>query len=591
MAKDDDQKKVKGIQDLIAETKDKAKKSDDKSDKAPVLAEKKVTEKLEEKMEEIRIKELEEAAEEQANSSGYPYINLVGFPINAESINSIPKETAEKEKVVCFYRSDKEIKIASTEPANPKLKEILDKLAEETYTGIGEIYLVSQHSFDTTYKLYDKFPIPREFVAGIKITGEELDKLRKEIKNFGILNARLNKEKNMTDMIKMILAMANQSNASDIHLESEEKKVTLRYRVDGVLHIAASIPKKNWQRLDSRIKNIAGLKINITDKPQDGRITVFLKGGEDKLEIRVSSLPTSYGGSIVMRLLKSTVASLKFDDLGVRGKASEDLNKQVDRPIGMIITTGPTGSGKTTTLYAILNKLNTPETKIITLEDPIEYKLEGIAQSQIDHSKGYSFAKGLRSILRQDPDIIMVGELRDKETAEVAVQAALTGHKVVSTLHTNDAAGAIPRFISMGVKPFLLAPALNAVIGQRLVRRIHEECKVEEKISEKKLERIKKIIDNLPSNSGYNVDLDKIKFYRGQGCDQCNHIGLKGRIGIYEIFPVNSDIEKEILSGKTSEYKIAEIAHNSGMITMVQDGLLKALDGITTVSEVFRVTE
>jgi type II secretory ATPase GspE/PulE/Tfp pilus assembly ATPase PilB-like protein len=257
----------------------------------------------------------------------------------------------------------------------------------------------------------------------------------------------------------------------------------------------------------------------------------------------------------------------------------------------MIITTGPTGSGKTTTLYAILNKLNDPDIKIITLEDPIEYKLKGISQSQIDHSKGYSFADGLRSILRQDPDIIMVGELRDLETAKVAVQAALTGHKVISTLHTNDASGAIPRFLSMGVKPFLLAPSLNAVIGQRLVRRIHDKCKIEIKPEPKQLERIKEILSNLPENSGYKIDFDKLKFYRGQGCDECNHIGLKGRIGIYEIFPMNSEIEKQILSGKTSEYKIAEIAHQSGMISMVQDGLLKAADGITTIDEVFRVIE
>ncbi|MCX6743485.1 MAG: ATPase, T2SS/T4P/T4SS family, partial [Candidatus Parcubacteria bacterium] len=282
---------------------------------------------------------------------------------------------------------------------------------------------------------------------------------------------------------------------------------------------------------------------------------------------------------------------LQFEDLGVRGKAYTDLKRQTERPTGMIVTTGPTGSGKTTTLYAILNKLNNPETKIITLEDPIEYKLEGIAQSQIDHSAGYSFADGLRSILRQDPDIIMVGELRDLETVEVSIQAALTGHQVLSTLHTNDAAGAIPRFLSMGAKPFLLAPALNAVIGQRLVRKIHDKCKIEMTLEPEKLERVKQALAKLPSNSGYSVDVNKMKFYRGQGCDECNHIGLKGRIGIYEIFTLNSEIEAEILSGKASEYKVAELAHSGGMISMVQDGILKSLDGITTVDEIFRVTE
>jgi len=578
-----DDNQVKGLSDLISESKASQKNK-------PQVTEEKTSEKLQKKMTEIRIKELENAAKEKASTLSFPYINLVGFPISGDTLNAIPEKLAQQEKVVCFYNSNDAVKIASPEPTNPKLKEILDKLAEDTLTGKGEIYLISQHSFDKTFELYKKFPPTREFVYGIKITGEELDELKKDIKNFGILNAKINEEKNITLIFKLILAGAMQSNASDIHIEAEEKKVVLRYRVDGVLHIVATIKRKLWERLDSRVKNIAGLKINIKDKPQDGRITVFLKD-DDKLEIRVSTLPTAYGESIVMRLLKSNVTSLDFEDLGIRGKSFDDLRREVERPIGMIITTGPTGSGKTTTLYAILNKLNTPETKIITLEDPIEYKLEGIAQSQIDHSKGYSFADGLRSILRQDPDIIMVGELRDLETAEVAINAALTGHKVISTLHTNDAAGAIPRFLSMGAKPYVLAPALNAVIGQRLVRKIHDKCKIETEVDKEHLDRIKEILNALPPNSGYKIDLNKLKFYRGQGCDECNHIGLKGRIGIYEIFPIIDEIAAEINKGKTSDVIIGKIAHEHGMITMVQDGILKALDGITTIDEVFRVIE
>lgn len=582
---DDNTPQTKGIADLLKESRAKNSKG-----KAPVLAENKVKEEFTQKMQSIKTRELEGVAQAQAQRLGYPYINLVGFPINSDTINSIPREISKENKVVCFLKTDKEIKIASTTPNNPKLTELLKTMVTETITGKGEIYLISENSYVQTDKLYDKFPPPREFVVGVKITGEELEALKKELKNFGILNARLNEEKNITSMFKMILAGAMQTGSSDIHVEAEEQKITLRYRIDGVLHVVATLPKKDWELLDSRIKNIAGLKINITDKPQDGRITIFLAKGE-KMEIRVSTLPTAYGESIVMRLLNSNIASLKFEDMGVRGKAYEDLKRQVERPTGMIITTGPTGSGKTTTLYAILNKLNDPETKIITLEDPIEYKLEGISQSQIDHSAGYSFADGLRSILRQDPDIIMVGELRDLETVEVSIQAALTGHQVLSTLHTNDAAGAIPRFLSMGAKPFLLAPALNAVIGQRLVRKIHDKCKIEATIEPAVLERVKEILGKLPANSGYKVDLNNLKFYRGQGCDECNDLGLKGRLGIYEIFTLNSQIEAEILSGKTSEYKIAELAHDSGMISMVQDGLLKALDGITTVDEVFRVIE
>jgi len=583
MPSTNDDKKVKGLSDLLAESK-KAKKE------APVIAEKKVAEKFEEKMEEIRIKELEEVAQKESAKTGYPYINLVAFPINSDSLNSIPKAIALEQKVICFDKTDERVRIASTIPANPKLKDILKPLTEETFTGKGEIYLISEYSFQKCLKLYEKFPPPREFIAGVQITGDELSALKKEIKNFGILNARLNEEKSITQIIKIMLAGALQADASDIHIEAEENKINVRYRIDGVLHIVATLPKKFWDRLDSRVKTIAGLMINITDKPQDGRITLFMKE-MGKLDIRVSALPTAYGESIVMRLLSSKVTSLKFEDLGLRGKAYEDLRKQVERPTGMIITTGPTGSGKTTTLYAILNKLNDPETKIITLEDPIEYKLEGISQSQIDHSKGYSFANGLRSILRQDPDIIMVGELRDLETCDVAIQAALTGHEVLSTLHTNDAAGAIPRFLSMGVKPYLLAPSLNAVIGQRLVRKIHDKCKIEVKLEPEQMEKVKEILSKLPPTSGYKVDLNNLKFYRGQGCDECNHIGLKGRIGIYEIFSMSPDIEKEILSGKTSEYRMAELAFNQGMITMAQDGILKALDGITQVDEVFRVAE
>jgi len=581
-AKDKDKPQVKGLADLIKESKAKS--------QAPEIAETKVKEKFTEKMEEIKIKELENVSQAQAQRLGYPYINLIGFPINSDTINSIPREIAKTNKVICFLKTDKDIKIASTVPNNPKLAELLQKLTTETFTNQGEIYLISEHSFIETEKLYDKFPPPREFVAGVKITGEELTKLQKDLKNFGILNAKLNEEKNLTSTFKMILAGAMQAGASDIHIEPEEQKIILRYRIDGVLHVVATLAKKDWERIDSRVKNIAGLKINVTAKPQDGRITIYLAKG-DKMDVRVSTLPTAYGESIVMRLLASNLTSLKFEDLGVRAKAYEDLKRQVERPTGMIVTTGPTGSGKTTTLYAVLNKLNNPETKIITLEDPIEYKLEGINQSQIDHSAGYSFADGLRSILRQDPDIIMVGELRDLETVEVAIQAALTGHQVLSTLHTNDAAGAIPRFLSMGAKPFLLAPALNAVIGQRLVRKIHDKCKIEMKLEPEKMERVKEYLSKLPANSGYKVDLNKMKFYRGQGCDECNHIGLKGRIGIYEIFTLNAQIEAEILSGKTSEYKIAELAHDGGMISMAQDGILKALDGITTVDEIFRVIE
>lgn len=581
-----DDKHIKNISDLLKEQK--AKKV---SAQKVTLAASETREKLEEKIESIKVKELEDAAQKEAASLGVPYINLVGFPISDVALTAIEKEIAKKHQVVCFLLEEKEIRIGSPNPENPELQPLLESLIDTfTYKGHGDIYLISQHSFDIAYALYDKFPGRRKQVAGVEIRAEELAELQKNITSFGRLNALLNEETNMSSIVTILLAGALQSDASDIHLEAEEEEIVIRYRIDGVLHIVGKLPSKYWRRLDARVKTLAKLKINITSQPQDGRITLFLSGGE-KMDIRVSTLPTSFGESIVLRLLHSKVSELSFDDLGMRGKQYEDLKREIERPTGMIVTTGPTGSGKTTTLYAIVNKLNDEETKIITLEDPIEYKLKGIAQSQVDPSKGYTFAEGLRSILRQDPDIILVGELRDLETVEVAIQAALTGHKVLSTIHTNDAAGAIPRFLSMGTKPFLLAPALNAVIGQRLVRRVHDACKIEQEIDKETMERVKKVLSDLPKSSGYTIDISKLKFYRGQGCEACNFIGLKGRIGIYELFTITEEINKEILSGVTDEYKVARLAHEAGMITMVQDGLLKALDGVTTVEEVFRVAE
>lgn len=284
------------------------------------------------------------------------------------------------------------------------------------------------------------------------------------------------------------------------------------------------------------------------------------------------------------------MAVVQFENLGVRGQSLEELRRQVERPNGMIMTTGPTGSGKTTTLYAVLQKLNEPGVKIITLEDPVEYKLEGINQSQIDPSHDYTFAKGLKSILRQDPDVVMVGEIRDLETAEVAIQAALTGHLMLSTIHTNSAAGAIPRFLSMGVKPFLLAPALNAVIGQRLVRKLCDKCKKEAALDEETIKKVKETLEGI-QNAAIKIDLNNLKFGASVGCDACHNLGYKGRIGIYEIMVMNKEIEQLILKNEVSEYVMQEVAVKNGMITMAQDGLLKALDGMTSVDEVFRVAE
>ncbi len=571
---------IASLEDLMGKSKKKAEKLG--------AGEQTVQEKFAAKMQQIKIKEKENETKAKAAAIGFDHIDLVGFPISPEALTLIPREQSKQHKLVCFLFNGSEARLGAVDPKDPAITEIKFQVEERTHANT-QLYMISEHSYETAEKLYDALPEVKAIVKGVQISGEELDRFQREVKTIQELDAHVQKV-SITDFVALIVATSLRAGCSDIHIEAEEKRVVVRYRIDGVLHQVASVKKELWPRIVNRFKLFSGLKLNITTVPQDGRFTIFLADGE-KVEVRVSTLPTAYGESIVMRLLKSASIGLKFEDMGVRGLAWEQLKREVERPNGMIITTGPTGSGKTTTLYAILNKLNNEETKIITLEDPVEYKLQGISQSQIDKSKDYTFAKGLHSILRQDPDVVMVGEIRDLETAEVAIQAALTGHLMISTIHTNSAAGAIPRFLSMGVKPFLLAPALNAVIGQRLVRRIHSKCKVEMQLEPGVLERVKKILGEINPNSGYKIDLNNMKFYKGTGCEECSGIGLKGRMGIYEIFTMSPEIEQIILSGQVSEYQMQEIAVKQGMITMVQDGLLKALDGITTVEEVFSVAE
>lgn len=541
--------------------------------------------KFSQRMEEIAIKEKEVLVAQKARSQGISYIDLSNFPVSSEALKIIPQAMAEKYKAVCFFFNGEQLRLGVLEP-NDEISELLYQLGERFHTE-AKVYLISEHSFQHVLKLYGNLPIVKPISKDINITDEELKRFEIGINNLGSLQEKF-KHVSISDILTLLIASALKVSASDIHVEAEEKGVAVRYRIDGVLQDVAIFPREQWKQFVARIKLLAALKINITDRPQDGRVTLRLSSGT--LDVRVSTIPTTWGESVVMRILHSGSKGVTYDELGLRGSAYLRLKREIERPNGMVITTGPTGSGKTTTMYAILRTLNKPGVKIITLEDPVEIKMEGINQSQVDPSHDYTFSKGLRSILRQDPDICMVGEIRDLETAEIAIQMALTGHLMLSTIHTNSASGAIPRFLSMGVKPFLLAPALNSVIGQRLVRRICEECQEEIILEPEVLERVQKSLEKLPSNEKV-VDINNLHFYRGKGCDACSGLGYKGRIGIYEIFTMTKEIEEIILNNKVSEYVIQDLAVQGGMVTMVQDGLLKALDKITTVEEVFRVTE
>jgi len=424
-----------------------------------------------------------------------------------------------------------------------------------------------------------------------KITGEVqvpkpiADDIEKTVKTIPDFKKKIEKslEKKTTELIEIILAGAVKLKSSDIHIEPEEEEVKLRIRLDGILQDVLFLDSKIYKALVSRIKLLARLKLNVSDRPQDGRFSISFR--DSAIEIRASSLPAEYGESIVLRILDPQNL-INVESLGLRDDMVKIFNKEIEQPNGMIIVTGPTGSGKTTTLYAILRKLNKPEVKIITIEDPIEYHLGGISQTQVDHKKGYDFASGLRSIMRQDPDVVLVGEIRDLETAQIALQAALTGHLVLSTLHTNDAAGTIARLQALGERPVNISPAINIAIGQRLIRKVCEKCKRLEVATDLELKQIK---DGL---KGLKIKLPEIKpglkLVRAVGCKECNNTGYKGRIGIFEFFLIDDEMEKFILTSP-SIVEMKERAIKKGMITMLQDGFIKILQGETTIEEIRRV--
>jgi len=430
----------------------------------------------------------------------------------------------------------------------------------------------------------------REKIIGeVTISPILLAEIKKEIKNISQLQKKIEEflTKNTSELIGVILAGAIGLNASDIHIEPEEEKAKIRMRIDGVLQNVLMIDFKIYRNIVNRIKILSKLKLNVTNRPQDGRFTILM--GDIVIEIRTSTLPAEYGEAVVMRTLNPENL-IEIEALGLRKDLIEIFNKEIRKPNGMFIVTGPTGSGKTTTLYAILKRINNPEIKIITIEDPVEYHLEGLSQTQVDPSRGYTFSNGLRALMRQDPDVILVGEMRDLETAEIACQAALTGHLVFSTLHTNDAAGAIARLVDLGVKPVTIAPALNMVIAQRLPRKVCKKCVEFILPSEEQLTKIKKGLGTIKKEILPAIFFEpKFKIPKTNGCEDCNFTGYRGRIGIYEFFLVDDEVEKFILTNP-SIVAIKDLAIKKGMVLMHQDGLIKVLEGMTTIEEIERIT-
>jgi type II secretory ATPase GspE/PulE/Tfp pilus assembly ATPase PilB-like protein len=452
-------------------------------------------------------------------------------------------------------------------------------------TSLEEVYRVIG-KFDYIDALYDVV-VSNTVGRGVKIKQAIFEQSEELSKNLFGLGAALEATPTK-QMLDLIFSVAIRVAAGDVHIDPTEHGVKIRFRIDGVMNDIVKLGKEHYIPLITNIKNLAGFSMSEKRPTYDGRFSISVE--DKKMDCRVSIISGGYGETAVIRLLASQAASLDMESLGIHSSALESLKKSMKKTKGMIVTTGPTGSGKTTTLYSILNKLNSSDVKIITIEDPIEYHLEGVMQTQIDTAGGYTFAAALRSLMRQNPNVIMLGEIRDDETAKTAVEAAMTGHLMLSTIHTNSAAGAIARFVGLGVERQQLASALECVVGQRLVRRICEHCKVEDQLSPEKLEELKMYIMPMRQSGKFNLG-EQLKFYKGTGCPQCGGLGYKGRVGLYEVMEMSPDIQKVIQQENVTDHDIEEAAMKNGTVLMLQDGIMKALAGETTIDEVFRTAK
>ena len=493
--------------------------------------------------------EEEKVSRDRAKKIGVPYANLVGYPFSPEILSIIPKDLSKKYQIIAFYKLNNDVKVAATHPEDPKIVPALKELSAATGFKFY-LFLCSESSLRfglaqlefvrEAPKTLEKHVVPQEFIDRRLGGAQDLKTIGQRISATPV-----------TEVLDIVFAGAIHLDASDIHVEPVENGARMRYRLDGILQDVAVLPEPTYKAIRNRIKYLSKLKLNVYDTAQDGRFEITI--GDNDIDTRVSLVPGAWGEVIVMRLLNPSGAIISLENLGFREDALKAISEAISKPNGAIFNTGPTGSGKTTTLYAVLQKLNKPEVKIITLEDPIEYRIEGIDQSQVNAEKNYDFASGLKHILRQDPDVIMVGEVRDIETASTALQAALTGHLVLTTLHTNSAPSAIPRLLDMGVKPFLLSGSINLIIAQRLVRKICVECKG-----------------------------------KGGECTVCKGTGYKGRIAIVETMKITPRVEALIASSGTIA-QFEQAAREDGMISMFQDGMEKVRLGITTEEEVKRV--
>ncbi|TSC80322.1 MAG: Uncharacterized protein G01um101429_172 [Parcubacteria group bacterium Gr01-1014_29] len=547
--------------------------------------------KVNEKLQTLHLEEEEELARVLSKKYNLPYLNLDTISIDTTSVLIVLETQAREAELAVIQTAGKKIKVAIRNPNSMQAQGILEDLKHKQYE--PQVFMVSRHSLEKAWDKYKEATYSKPVLKGIvSLVTKAVVSASSVIRTTDQLCDALEpliasgEERQISLTLEVALSGALTLDASDIHIEAEEKKTRLRLRLDGVLHDVMFFSPQVYTLLLSRIKLISGIKLNIRERAQDGRFTI--RTNTEDIEVRTSTLPGPQGESIVMRILSPKMIALSMENLGMQQPVFDLLVNELKKPNGMLLTTGPTGSGKTTTLYAFVKRINSPDINIITIEDPIEYHLLGINQTQVDHDKGYDFSNGLRSILRQDPDVILVGEIRDKETAEIAMHASLTGHLVFSTLHTNNAPGTIPRLIDLGVQPNIIAPAINTAMAQRLVRKLCATCRAQYPLAGKELKRIEDTMKDLPAPY-IKPSLAKTTIWRATGCDACNHTGYKGRVGIFEVFRIDDAIEGMILE-RPSEAAVREAAKKQGMLTMHQDGALKTIAGITSWEEVERVT-
>jgi len=542
---------------------------------------------MEKEFEEFKL-DSERIAQELAKTLNLPYFNMQFIKPEIDALKYIPKNLAEQIKVLPIKKERNILTLGVINPYSDDLEKIKQSLAKQ---GIEvKIGIISPKSLELGLGEYrflqeKKISYIGTFEINQKVFTEVKEKVqeRSEIEN--LLKGVIKDDPFL--ILDYLLAGAIRFNASDVHFEPYEDKILVRYRLDGLLYDIFTFHKNIYPLLKNRIKILAGLMINIKDKPQDGRFSIMVDG--ENIDIRVSTIPSGDDEAIVLRILIFGLIVKNLEAVGLREDDLETLNKMIYLPNGLILNTGPTGSGKTTTLYAILMRIKKPELKILTVEDPIEYKIEGISQSQVEEERGFTFAVALRAFLRHDPDVILVGEIRDKETAQIAIQASLTGHLVLSTLHTNNSLGAIPRLISLEVDPKLIPSALRLIIAQRLIRKVCPYCAVEYKPDEELKNKIQKKLKDLPARVNLNdVNLNDFQLVKAQGCSQCFGTGYKEMIGVFEFLKINKELE-ELIYKNPSEAEIFKVVEDD-FVSLQQDALIKALRKITTIEEVERVT-